>query len=161
MQLTRQTEYAMLGLIYLSRKRPAQSAMLREISAAWGLPEKFLAKIFQKLSRAGILESNRGAQGGFKLARPAAEITLHEVIETIEGPFALNWCLEHDSNCEQFQLCGLQAVLNKAQQRMRDVFMETTLADLCSHTVTHPFGAADFQSLHPTKTTLEFVHHDA
>lgn len=155
MRLTRETEYALMGLLFLSRKHPVDGAMLREIADAWGLPEKFLAKIFQKLTRAGILVSQRGVQGGFKLARPANEINLNHVIEAVEGPMLINWCLIDENACCQFHLCGLQAVLSKAQERIRDVFKEATLADMSEGTVLHEIQTVNFQNLQPVKTRQE------
>ena len=70
------------------------------------IPEKFLAKILQRLSKAGLLRSIRGSNGGFSLRKPAGKITMLEVIEALEGPVAINRCLLRKGECAEDQVCG-------------------------------------------------------
>jgi Rrf2 family transcriptional regulator, iron-sulfur cluster assembly transcription factor len=70
MQLTRSGEYGSKGLAFLARQPENRFSLISEISREQRIPEKFLAKIFQRLSRAGLLRSLRGASGGFALGRP-------------------------------------------------------------------------------------------
>ena len=74
MQFTKAEEYGMLGVIYLAEKDITSITPLSEISEAKNIPEKFLAKIFQSLSRSGIVRSHRGVRGGFALSKDPAKI---------------------------------------------------------------------------------------
>src|SRR5690606_23556687 len=94
------------------------------------IPRSFLAKIFQDLVRAGVLRSQRGARGGFLLARPADQITILEIIEAIDGKIALQRCLSEVPNCERMEGCALCGLFEQAQDRLKEVFAQTTLADL-------------------------------
>ena len=94
---------------------------------AKGVPESYLAKIFQELSRDGIVRSHRGARGGFSLARPAAEITLKQIIEAIEGPLALCPCLSPVDQCTRKATCGLFPFLCDVQQQITATLAGTTL----------------------------------
>ena len=76
LQLTRGGEYAVRAMTYLARFPEGHVASLHEIGEAQDIPESFLAKILQSLVHAGLAVSQRGAHGGFALARPAAEITM-------------------------------------------------------------------------------------
>ena len=78
MRLTRGVDYGARGAIYLAMQPPGTIALISEIARQESVPESYLAKIFQNLSREGIVQSHRGARGGFSLARPPAEITLGE-----------------------------------------------------------------------------------
>jgi Rrf2 family protein len=108
--------------------------MIDEISEAEGVPKSFLAKIFQSVAKAGFVRSHRGAGGGFSLAKPPAEITLLQVLQCIEGAFALQKCVTDDPECvvstTRMSNCTLCAVFTEAQNRVNEVFARTTLADL-------------------------------
>ena len=93
LQLTRGGEYAIRAMTYLARFPDGHVASLHDIGQAQDIPESFLAKILQSLVRAGLTVSQRGAHGGFALARPASEITMQQVIEAVDGPISVNQCV--------------------------------------------------------------------
>jgi Rrf2 family protein len=132
MQFTKAEEYGMFGVLYLAEINSPRVVPLSEISQAKDIPEKFLAKIFQSLSRSGVIRSHRGVRGGFTLGRPANEITLKVVLETIQGPYHLMRCTEDKSACtkESVDYCAIREVLVMAEQRLTSVFEQYTLADL-------------------------------
>ena len=132
MQFTKAEEYGVFGILYLSQKDTSEVTPLSEISEEQGIPEKFLAKIFQSLSKAGIVRSHRGVRGGFTLARKPEEITLKEVLETIQGPYHLMKCVDNLKNCEMQMdgFCALRELLVMAEGKLVSVFEEHTVADL-------------------------------
>lgn len=130
MQITRAGEYGVLGLLALSRRPVGEVAMIDVVAAEEEVPVSFLGKIFQSLARAGIVKSARGSGGGFALARDPAEITVLQVIEAIEGPIALQRCLDEDAGCENITGCALCGLLTEAQDRVKEVFQATTLREL-------------------------------
>ncbi len=130
MQITRAGEYAVLGVTYLARKGVDHVVMMEEICEAEKIPKSFLAKIFQTLSRAGIVRSQRGVHGGFKLTRDPASVTLLEVLEAIEGKIAFQRCLEEPVECHKHDACTLCDVFTEAQYRVKEIFQNTTLMDL-------------------------------
>jgi Rrf2 family protein len=134
MQVTRAGEYAIIGLLYLAKQPAKRMVMIDEVSEAEGVPRSFLAKIFQSLAKSGFVSSHRGAGGGFSLARPAGEITLLQVLQCVEGVFALQKCVSETPECvvstTRMIDCTLCAVFTEAQNRVNEVFARTTLADL-------------------------------
>jgi Rrf2 family protein len=105
------------------------------------IPRIFAAKIFQSLAKAGLVKSGRGAGGGFTLLKEPQTVTVLEVIEAIEGKIAFQRCLSEDEPaCEHFGGCALCGLFEQAQDRVKDVFSRTTLADLMKTHV--PVGAA-------------------
>ena len=131
MQITRAGEYAVLGLMCLARRPSTSVVMIDEVSREEHIPKSFAAKIFQSLAKAGLVKSNRGTGGGFILLKPAKEITVLQVIEAIEGKIAFQRCLdEQEPKCEHFGGCALCGLFEEAQDRVKDVFSRTTLADL-------------------------------
>ncbi len=130
MQITRREEYGLKGLIFLARQSPEKVFLVSEVSKIQKIPESFLAKIFQQLSKAGLLRSYKGPKGGFSLGKPAGEITMREVIEALEGPLAINRCLLHKGECSEETTCPLHEVLGEAQLQLFKVLNRTSIGDL-------------------------------
>jgi Rrf2 family transcriptional regulator, iron-sulfur cluster assembly transcription factor len=117
-------------MTYLARTPEGHVASLREIGKAQEIPESFLAKILQTLVHAGLATSQRGARGGFALARPAHDISVREVIEAIDGPIALNGCVLWPEECRRSDGCAMHEVWVRAQNEMMGVLDEVRLSAL-------------------------------
>ena len=132
MKLTRGGEYGIRGVLYLAQQSEGRVSMLSAIAKVQDVPPRFLAKIFQALAKAGLVKSHRGAKGGFSLAKPAAEITIKDVIEAIEGPLHLNICLMAEGECSREKICPAHAVWEEAQEKMMSVLTKANFADLAT-----------------------------
>ena len=115
MQLTRQADYGVQMMMMIARSEAEGVVTVGAMSEARGLPRAFLAKIARQLCQAGLLRSSRGAGGGLRLARPAEEITLRQIVEALEGPILLNWCLLRPGACAHEQTCPVHGVWQRAQ----------------------------------------------
>jgi len=134
LQLTRGAEYAVRAMTYLATFPEGHVASLHEIGEAQDIPESFLAKILQSLAKSGLAVSQRGAHGGFALARPAADITLQEVIEAVDGPISLNHCVLSPEDCARSASCAVHRAWLRAQAQLMDVLGTVTLESLDSRT---------------------------
>ena len=130
LQLTRGAEYAIRAMTYLARYPEGHIASLHEIGEAQDIPESFLAKILQSLVRSGLTVSQRGAHGGFSLARPASEITMQQVIEAIDGPISVNQCVLSPQDCARSATCTVHVAWLRAQDQLMDVLGTITLESL-------------------------------
>ncbi len=133
MQITRETDYAMRCILYLSGQ-PKKVVMVDEISREMGTPKSFLAKILQKLVKAGIVNSFRGVKGGFQLNREPKDINLLDVIEAIEGVVALNACAVDSSVCSFSGTCGVHTVWVKLRGEVNDLIKKHNFADIAEAT---------------------------
>ena len=115
MQITKQADYAVRAVQYLSELEEGVLASTSRIAADRKIPSSFLAKIIAQLSVAGILQTSRGARGGVRLAKEPQEISLLEVIEAIDGPLALNSCVHQHPNCE-LEDCAVRPVWAEIQE---------------------------------------------
>lgn len=88
MKLTRRSEYALLALIHLARAKGEVWVSVAAMAEAQGLPAKFLEQLLMALKRAGVVKSQKGPHGGYRLARPAGKISLAEVIRLLDGALA-------------------------------------------------------------------------
>ena len=132
MQFTKAEAYGLWGLMHLAEADRSQIVPLSEISETQDIPEKFLAKVFQALSRNGIIRSHRGVRGGFSLGRNPEEITLRQVVEAIQGPYHLMPCTEDKQACimDPKKFCAIREVLILAEGQLLSVFEHITLAEL-------------------------------
>ena len=111
--------------------RPGKPMELAGIARRFGLPEAALAKSFQNLVRAGVLASRRGPNGGYRLDRPAREVTLAEVIAALGGSDRRHGrCLLEERACSPGGACVLHAAAVEANERMLSSLRALTLADL-------------------------------
>jgi Rrf2 family nitric oxide-sensitive transcriptional repressor len=128
MHLTRFTDYGLRTLIYLALQ-PARLGMIAEIAQAYQISESHMTKVVHKLGQAGLIETIRGRNGGMRLARPAAEIGLGEVVRALEPELALAEC-QAGEFCAIGGLCRLQSILAEAQDAMLAVLDKYKLADI-------------------------------
>jgi Rrf2 family protein len=132
MQITRQADYAIRAVLYISKLGTNQRAATRQIAQEQNIPPSFLAKIISQLSIAGLLQTTRGARGGVMLAKTAETITLLDIVEAIDGPIALNECVNDANACSFGQACPLQAVWCNAQEDLVMRLKGTSFAQLAS-----------------------------
>ncbi|MCX6065352.1 MAG: Rrf2 family transcriptional regulator [Chloroflexi bacterium] len=116
MQITRQADYAIRAVLYISKLGQNQRAATSHIAQEQHIPPSFLAKIISQLSIAGLLQTSRGARGGVMLAKSPEEITLLDVVESIDGPIALNECVTDDNACSFGEDCPLRPIWCDAQE---------------------------------------------
>ncbi|NNF08276.1 MAG: Rrf2 family transcriptional regulator, partial [Candidatus Eisenbacteria bacterium] len=107
--ITRRGEYGITAALYLAGKDQTQLSQIHEIAKDCDLPEPFLAQILRLLVRGSLVDSRKGVNGGFRLARKAEDISFLEVLEALEGPVAVNRCQSH-LGCEQKGFCSMEGV---------------------------------------------------
>ena len=129
MRLTSFTDFALRTLMRLAGE-PARSFATSEISAEFGISRNHLAKVVRDLADSGFIATQRGAGGGFVLARPAQSITLGEVVRKLEGDSALVECFRADGGaCVLTPRCLLKARLAAAREAFMRELDRTTLAE--------------------------------
>jgi Rrf2 family protein len=130
MRIGRESAYAIEGLLALSGQPTGTLMLLRDIATARELPHSFLAKIFQKLARNGIVISSKGAVRGYALARASTEIKVREIITAVEGRDVLQRCILWGDRCPKDKRCALHTRWKRAERIVGDLMDRTTLADL-------------------------------
>jgi len=126
------SEYAIRGVAELAARGGEDRVLLEDVVAGTALPRDFMAKVFQKLVRGGVLSSAKGRGGGFCLARPAHEITLMHIVEAMEGPQAYDRCVVGLERCNDQMPCAQHDLYKPIRQRIKDYLNTTTAADLAA-----------------------------
>lgn len=129
MQITRQADYAVRAIYYLTTIGAENRASTSQIAKEQHIPPSFLAKIISQLSVAGLLHTSRGARGGVSLARDPKDITMLDVVEAIDGPILLNECVADTHGCKFDQACPMRSLWCELQDDMVARLGGTTFAD--------------------------------
>ena len=138
--LTVSVEYGIHCLLWLvDAEAPLSSRDLAELQ---GISPGFLAKIFPKLEKAGLVTASEGVRGGYRLARPAKKISFLEIVDAIEGEKPLFDCQQIRGRCAVFKgkppawstngVCAVHAVMLQAEKAMRETLARQSLADVHS-----------------------------
>ena len=139
MQITRQADYALRAVLYLSEREPIEkNAATSQIAEQQHIPPSFLAKIISQLSIAGLILTSRGAKGGVKLARPPEKISVLEVVEAIDGPIALNECSQGAGVCPYGENCPLRSLWCDTQAELIAKLKNTSFAQVLSEANLQP-----------------------
>ncbi|WP_422062028.1 RrF2 family transcriptional regulator [Sphingopyxis sp.] len=137
--LTTSVEYGIHCLLWLVGSDDVAMSS-RELAELQGISPSFLAKIFPKLEKAGIVAASEGVRGGYRLGRPAAEISFLDIVDAIEGDKPLFDCQEVRGRCALFAgsppewaskgVCAIHAVMIQAEKAMRESLSKQTLASV-------------------------------
>jgi Rrf2 family protein len=134
MHLLAQEEYGLRCLVQLARHRASSPLTIPEIAAAEGLSPEYTAKLMRALRQGGLVMSTRGAGGGYRLARPAVEVTAWEVLEELGGSlFPEGFCESHPGSlrdCVHSTACSIRSLWRSAEGALRGVLEKVTVEEL-------------------------------
>jgi Rrf2 family protein len=129
MLVTREADYAVRTVLYLARNS-TRTASVAEVARAMHIPKSFLAKIVQRLVRRHILVSMRGMKGGFMLAAKPSEISLLDILESIQGPTGINVCAIESRRCRLSATCSVHPVWVQIRKEVEHRLKKQTIAKL-------------------------------
>lgn len=133
MRLSSMADYAVLTMTAAARHCGGARVSASQLAEETGLPAPTVQKVVSRLSAAGLLKSVRGAGGGLKLARPAAAITLADIVEAMEGPIAIAACVDHGrGDCTLEAGCMLRPHWPLVNTALRGALAGVTLTALAS-----------------------------
>ncbi|CAN5425943.1 Rrf2 family transcriptional regulator [soil metagenome] len=141
LRLTKKADYGLMALKYLAEQTilhapdagsspTALAFSAKDVAEAYHIPPQLLAKILQTLAKAGLLVSHAGTNGGYALARPAADITAFEVIRAIDGPLFITSCITIHGTCDLAGHCTIKEPLRKVNDSIKDLLNGIKIADL-------------------------------
>ena len=128
--LRRNTDYALRLAVNLAKHYGDELLSTRHLAEAEDVSYQLACKLMQKLHGAGLVESNMGPKGGFRLSRAPEEVPILAVIEAIQGPLRLNRCLLSDGACERQDSCPVREKMGQLQKQMDGYLTEVTLGEL-------------------------------
>ena len=131
MKISAKARYGLRILIDIAiNETPERPRLMKEICEAESLSEKFTSRLVIPLREKGMIRSLRGKQGGFRLAKSPADITLLDVIETLQGPISLLDCLDESSTCTRSAKCPTRLIWNDANSAIKNTLRAITLESI-------------------------------
>jgi FeS assembly SUF system regulator len=131
LRITKQTDYGIVLMTLFAARREGDAKSARDLALETGLPLPMVGKILKLLVREGMLASQRGARGGYRLSRPAAQINVADIVRALEGPIAITECVEvGPGECRFLSGCALQPNWLRINQAIQDALQGITLMDM-------------------------------
>lgn len=133
--LTKKTKYGLKAMAYLAGVAPGQTALVADIASANQIPKKFLDAILSELRNAGYVYSKKGKGGGYMLARPPGEISVGNLVRTLDGPLAPIQCASRRQyrrcdDCADETHCAVRLVMMEARDAIARVLDNTSLEQM-------------------------------
>ncbi|MBL7084618.1 MAG: Rrf2 family transcriptional regulator [Candidatus Omnitrophica bacterium] len=132
MKLSTKGRYGTRLMLDLALRYGNGPILLRDIAGRQEISEKYLGQLVTPLKVAGLINSIRGAHGGYMLAKEPSEITLKEVIQSLEGSLSLSECIDVPRVCQRVSSCVTRDILEEMSEKMIGVLESTTLQDMIS-----------------------------
>ena len=133
-KMSTKSTYALRALIDLARSSPDKPERLSDIAERQSIPLPYLEQIFSKLKKAGLVQAIRGPQGGYRLSRSMNDITLEDIISTLEGPIQPLLCSHPEkksSTCHDVEGCLSRILCNELDGAVNQILKKNTLGRLC------------------------------
>lgn len=130
LKLTKKADYGLMAMKHLAEHAHNGACSAKDVAESYGIPPEVLAKILQRLAKAGLLHSQHGINGGYTLARAANEISAYEVIRAIDGPLFITSCITVRGECDQTQRCTIREPLRKVNQSIEEVLKKIKIAQM-------------------------------
>ena len=141
LRLSKLTDYAVVVLMRLAAEaHPTVVQTSPGIASATGVPEPTVAKVLKLLAASGLVTSQRGARGGYRLAKSVVDISIADVISAVDGPIALTACVEAAASpCEVRGLCAVRGRWELVNEAIEHALSAITLADMRDASIPHVF----------------------
>src|SRR6201996_3248751 len=133
LRLTKKADYGLMAMKFLAERPETPSLSAKDIAEAYGIPAQLLAKILQRLTKAGLLKSHAGTNGGDALSRAPERVTAFEVIGAIDGPLFITSCATGARACDLTDSCTIKEPLRKVNESIAAVLKAIRVSDLCDH----------------------------
>lgn len=130
LRFTKQVDYALMAMQYIGAHEADGAVGVRRIADGLGIPAEQLAKVLQRLARRGLVTSQAGPRGGYRLAQAPAAVSVGAVVRAVDGPIGIVQCLDHRSVCPQTARCTLRRPARRIQSAVAAVLDTMTLAEL-------------------------------
>ncbi len=148
LKLTKKADYGLMAMKHLAERSDVGSCSAKDVADAYGIPPEALAKILQRLAKAGLLQSQHGTNGGYTLARAAHTISAFEVIQAIDGPLFITSCVTVRGECDQSDRCNIREPLRKVNDSIEAVLKRIKISHMREE---------DEEVVHPASKAAELV----
>lgn len=129
-RMNRKVEYALMALKIMAAKQQNELTSAKEIVEGTGCPFDATARVLQKMAHHGILRSEQGASGGYRLIRELPQLSLYELMELILGPIAASKCLQGSNSCDMAEKCNIRTPMAVLNKRFQEFYRDVSVGEL-------------------------------
>ncbi len=131
-RLSKRVEYGLIAIRHIATRHSGDLANAKEIAESYGIPYELLAKVLQRLSKAGLILSVHGVRGGYTLAKNPRDIPVSAIINAIEGtkPTIVQCFSDGPASCDVFTVCTIKSPLTKVQANIERAFSSMMLSEI-------------------------------
>jgi Rrf2 family protein len=155
LKLTKKADYGLMAMKHLAEHADHGSCSAKDVADAYGIPQEALAKILQRLVKAGLLHSQHGTNGGYTLARDPASISAFEVIGAIDGPLFITSCVTVRGECDQSDRCNVRGPLRRVSHGIEELLRSITIKEMKDDQGDH--AGSESRRPKPVKSAKDFV----
>ena len=130
LKLTKKADYGLMAMKHLAEHADLGACSAKDVADAYHIPQEALAKILQRLVKAGLLRSQHGTNGGYTLARDPGMISAFEVIRAIDGPLFITSCVTVRGECDQSDRCNVREPLRRVSHGIEELLRSITILDM-------------------------------
>ena len=130
LKLTKKADYGLMAMKHLAEHADRGSCSAKDVAEAYDIPQEALAKILQRLAKAGLLTSQHGINGGYTLTRDPRTISAFEVIKAIDGPLFITSCVTVRGECGQVDRCTIREPLRKVNESIEQVLKNIKISQM-------------------------------
>ncbi len=130
LKLTKKADYGLIAMRHLAERTQDGSCSAKDVADAYGIPPEMMAKILQRLVKAGLLHSQHGTNGGYTLARDPGMISAFEVIRSIDGPLSITSCVTVRGECDQSDRCNIREPLRRVNHKIEEALRRITISEM-------------------------------
>ena len=129
-KINRKLEYSLMALRHMSGKVPGELTTAKEVAETYSIPFDATARALQNMAQNGLLRVEHGAAGGYQITKDLSRVTLHELMNIIEGPGVISKCLEKNEVCDIQDVCNIKSPINYLNTKLADFYRGVVLRDL-------------------------------
>ena len=145
-KINRKFEYALMALKYMTGKIPGELTSAKEVSDLFKTPFDATARVMQVMAQNGLLRSEQGASGGYQICKDLSKVSVHDLVEMIDGPTALVKCLHNENPCEIKGTCNIVSPVTLLNKKLTEFYRGLSLKELLvidRGTLTSPIASAE------------------
>ncbi len=129
-KMNKKMEYALMALKLISEREAGELTSAKAVSDQMHISFDVTARVLQALSSRGLLKAEYGVDGGYSLARPLTEVSLHDLSQMLEGHTLLTKCLGNDEPCETLPTCNITSPIAKLNKKVQEFYKSVTLEEV-------------------------------
>jgi Rrf2 family protein len=138
LKLTKKADYGLMAMRHLAEHGHGAACSAKDVAESYGIPQEALAKILQRLAKAGLLISQHGTNGGYMLARGPETISAFDVIRAIDGPLFITSCITVRGECDQSDRCTIREPLRRVNDSIEHVLRSISISEMRDDEDVHP-----------------------